>query len=53
VVEHGKPPDDPAAEAERTWTPRTPLRALSGVWLSVEATVVVVLILIVLALSLA
>jgi hypothetical protein len=52
VDEPRQPSEDPAAEAERAWTPRTPARALTGVWLTVAATVVVVLILIVVALSL-
>jgi hypothetical protein len=38
-----RPPDDLAAEAERARTPRTPLLALTGVWLAVAAVVVVVL----------
>jgi hypothetical protein len=39
----GRPPDDLAAEAERARTPRTPLLALTGVWLAVAAVVLVVL----------
>jgi hypothetical protein len=38
-----EPPYDLAAEAERAHTPRTPLLALTGVWLTVVAVVVVVL----------
>jgi hypothetical protein len=38
-----RPPDDLAAEAERTGTPRTPLLALTGVWFAVAAVVLVVL----------
>ena len=45
-------PDDPAAEAERARTPRTPLLALGGVWLTVVAAVVLVLALIALTLYL-
>jgi hypothetical protein len=37
-----RPPNDLAAEAERAWTPRTPLLALTGVWLAVAAVVVIV-----------
>lgn len=37
-----RPPDDLAAEAERVRTPRTPLLALSGVWLAVAAVVALV-----------
>jgi hypothetical protein len=37
------PPDDLAAEAERARTPRTPLLALTGVWLAVAAVVLIVL----------
>jgi hypothetical protein len=33
-----------AAEAERARTPRTPLLALTGVWLAVAATVVAILV---------
>ena len=36
--------DDLAAETERARTPRTPLLALTGVWLAVAATVVAVLV---------
>ena len=43
-------PDDLAAEAERARTPRTPLLALSGVWLAVAATVVAILVAVVLTL---
>jgi hypothetical protein len=39
----GRPLDDLAAEAERGRTPRTPLLALTGVWLAVAAVVLVVL----------
>jgi hypothetical protein len=38
-----RPGGDPAAEAERARTPRTPLRALTGVWLTVAVTVALVL----------
>ena len=38
-----EPPDDLAAAAERARTPRTPLLALTGVWLTVAAAVVLVL----------
>ena len=37
-----RPPDDLAAEAERARTPRTPLVALTGVWLAVAAVVLIV-----------
>ena len=47
-----KPPDDPAAEAERTRTPRTPLLALTGVWVTVFAAVVFVLAVVALTLYL-
>jgi hypothetical protein len=36
--------DDLAAEVERGRTPRTPLLALTGVWLAVAATVVAILV---------
>ena len=42
--------DDLAAETERARTPRTPLLALSGVWLAVAATVVAILVAVVLTL---
>jgi hypothetical protein len=45
-----EPPDDLAAEAERARTPRTPLLALTGVWLAVAGVVVVVLVAVALAL---
>jgi|Tabmets5t2r1_1033131.scaffolds.fasta_scaffold272727_1 hypothetical protein len=45
-----EPPDDLAAEAERARTPRTPLRALAGVWLTVAAVVAVILVAIALTL---
>jgi hypothetical protein len=38
-----RPPDDLADEAERARTPRTPLLALTGVWLAVAITVALVL----------
>jgi hypothetical protein len=38
-----RPPDDLAAEAERARTPRTPLLALTGVWVVVAAVVLIVL----------
>ena len=38
-----RPPDDLAAEAERVRTPRTPVFALTGVWLAVLAVVALVL----------
>ena len=47
-----EPPDDLAAEAERARTPRTPLLAFAGVWLTVAAVVVVVLVAVVLTLYL-
>ena len=39
-----EPPDDLAAEAERARTPRTPLLALAGVWLTVAVVVAVILV---------
>lgn len=36
--------DDLAAETERARTPRTPLLALTGVWLVAAATVVAILV---------
>jgi hypothetical protein len=38
-----RPVGDLADEVERTRTPRTPLRALGGVWLTVAVTVALVL----------
>jgi hypothetical protein len=46
----GRPPDDLAAEAERARTPRTPLLALTGVWLAVAAVVLIVVAVVVLTL---
>jgi hypothetical protein len=43
-------PDDLAAEVERTRTPRTPLLALTGVWLAVAAVVLIVVAVVALAL---
>jgi hypothetical protein len=45
-----RPVGDLADEAERAWTPQTPARALTGVWLTVVVTVVVVLVVVALAL---
>jgi hypothetical protein len=42
--------DDLAAEVERARTPRTPLLALTGVWLAVAATVVAILVVVALTL---
>lgn len=45
-----RPPDDLAAEAERARTPRTPLFAITGVWLAVLAVVLLVLAVVLLTL---
>jgi hypothetical protein len=50
VANRARPVDDLAAEAERARTPRTPLLALTGVWLAVAATVVAVLVVVALTL---
>jgi hypothetical protein len=50
VAKPARTADDVAAEAERARTPRTPLLALTGVWLAVAATVVAVLVVVALTL---
>jgi type VI protein secretion system component VasF len=47
----GSAPPDLANEAERAHTPRTPFRALAGVWLAVAIVVAIVIALVVVALS--
>jgi hypothetical protein len=50
VPKPARPVDDLAAEVERARTPRTPLLALTGVWLAVAATVVAILVVVALTL---
>jgi hypothetical protein len=47
---HQRVADDLAEEVERARTPRTPLLALTGVWLAIAITVVLVLVVVALTL---